>query len=78
MPTVFILITSELGFDAEILQKLKAVQGVEQAFAVYGVYDVIAKVQGDTMDTLKETIHYKIRKIDHVKSTLTMIVIDER
>ena len=78
MSTAFVLITSELGFDNEILQNLKAVPGVKQAVTVYGVYDLIAKVQSDTMDSLKDTIHLKIRKLDHVKSTLTMIVIDER
>ena len=78
MSTAFVLITSELGFDAEVLQNLKAIQGVKQAFTVYGVYDLIAKVQCDTIDTLKDTIHLKIRKLDHVNSTLTMIVIDER
>ena len=57
---------------------MKAVPGVKQAVTVYGVYDLIVKVQGATMDTLKDIIHLKIRQIDHVKSTLTMIVIDER
>ena len=78
MSTAFVLITSELGFDAEVLQNLKVVKGVKQVSTVYGVYDLVVKVQGDTMDTLKDTIHLKIRKLDHVKSTLTMIVIDER
>jgi DNA-binding Lrp family transcriptional regulator len=50
---------------------------VEEAFAVYGVYDIIARVKSDTMDRLKETVTWKVRRLDKVRSTLTMIVVEE-
>lgn len=43
--------------------------------AKYGVYDVIAKVQAEDMSKLKEAITVKIRALDTIRSTLTMIVI---
>ncbi|MFX0208178.1 MAG: Lrp/AsnC ligand binding domain-containing protein [Candidatus Hodarchaeota archaeon] len=43
---------------------------------VYGVYDLIAKIQSDDMDTLKNVIMTKIRQLEKVRSTLTMIVIE--
>ena len=43
---------------------------------VYGVYDIIVKISADTMDKLRETITWHVRRIDKVRSTLTMIVIE--
>jgi DNA-binding Lrp family transcriptional regulator len=40
----------------------------------YNVYDIIARVEADTMEKVKETITWKIRRLDRVRSTLTMIV----
>jgi DNA-binding Lrp family transcriptional regulator len=47
---------------------------VKEVFRVYGVYDIIAKVESDTMDKVKETITWKLRNLKGVKSTLTLIV----
>ena len=55
----------------------KKVEGVNEAFAVYGVYDIIARVKADTMDKLKEIVTWRIRRLDKVRSTLTMIVVEE-
>jgi len=60
-----------------VLKDLKKVEGVYDAFAVYGVYDIIARVKADTMDKLKETVTWRVRRLDKVRSTLTMIVVEE-
>jgi len=77
MPTAFVLINTEIGSEADVLKDLKKVEGVEEAHAVYGVYDIIARVKADTMDKLKETVTWKVRRLDKVRSTLTMIVVEE-
>jgi len=41
---------------------------------VYGVYDIITRVDAETLQDLKDTISFKIRRLDKVRSTLTMIV----
>jgi Lrp/AsnC family transcriptional regulator for asnA, asnC and gidA len=51
---------------------LRETKGVEEAYPVYGVYDVIVTTRAETMDKLKQ-IHDKIRKLDRVGQTLTMI-----
>jgi len=76
MPTAFVLINAETGYESEVLKKLKKVEGVSEAFLVYGVYDVISKVTADTMEKLKETITWQIRRLDNVRSTLTMIIVE--
>jgi len=77
MPTAFVLINTEIGSEADVLRDLKKVEGVEEAHAVYGVYDIIARVKADTMDKLKEIVTWKVRRLDRVRSTLTMIVVEE-
>ena len=74
MATAFVLINTETGSEADVLKDMKKVEGVNEAFAVYGVYDIIAKVKADTMDKLKEIVTWRIRRLGKVRSTLTMIV----
>ena len=77
MPSAFVLINTEIGAENEVLKDLKGIEGVEEAYAVYGVYDIVAKVRAETMDKLKEIVTWNIRRLDKVRSTLTMIVIEE-
>ncbi len=76
MPTAYVLINCDLGSEEEIINELKSIPEVVEVNGVYGVYDVIAKVQSDNMERLREIITWKIRKIEKVRSTLTMIVIE--
>ncbi|MBE0511711.1 Lrp/AsnC ligand binding domain-containing protein [Candidatus Bathyarchaeota archaeon] len=77
MPMAFVLINTEIGSESVVLGALKKIDAVEEAFMVYGVYDVVAKVKADTMDKLKEIVTWRVRRLDKVRSTLTMIVIEE-
>ncbi len=83
MPTTYILINSDLGSDVEIIQKINEILQKEKSVqyevqGVYGVYDIIVKITADSMDLLRNIITNKIRKIDKVYSTLTMMVIEEQ
>jgi len=76
MPMAFVLINAEIGSEEEVLKELKKVEGVVEAFVVYGVYDVVAKVKADTMDRLKDIVTWHVRRLNKVRSTLTMIVVE--
>ena len=78
MPVAFVLINTEIGSEAEVLKKLKTVEGVQEAYAVYGVYDLVAKIGANTMDRLKEIVTWNVRRLEKVRSTLTMIVVEEK
>ncbi len=77
MPIAFVLINAEIGSESEVLAELKKVEGINDAYSVYGVYDIIAKVESETMERLKDIITWRIRRLNKVRSTLTMIVIQE-
>jgi DNA-binding Lrp family transcriptional regulator len=76
MPMAFVLINADLGAEENLLKNLKEIPNVREVYVVYGVYDIVARVEADTMDKVKETITWKIRRLDKVRSTLTMIVVE--
>jgi DNA-binding Lrp family transcriptional regulator len=76
MAEAFVLINTEVGGENEVLKALIGVEGVEEAYIVYGVYDVVAKVRAPDIESLKTIVTINIRKLPKVKSTLTMIVVE--
>lgn len=74
MPTAFVLISAELGEEENLLKQLRSIDHVKEAHFVYGVYDIIAKLEAENMDKLKEIVAFKIRRLSDVRSTLTMTV----
>jgi DNA-binding Lrp family transcriptional regulator len=77
MPRAYVLINVESGSEDDVLKELKRVEGVEEAYFSYGVYDIITKVKADTMDKLKELVTRRIRTLSKVRSTLTLIMMEE-
>jgi DNA-binding Lrp family transcriptional regulator len=71
-----VLINAEIGSEDEVLKELRKLGNVKESYVVYGVYDVVAKVEAESMDKLKEIVTWKIRRLDKVRSTLTMIVVE--
>jgi len=76
MPTAYVLINCDLGSEEEIIREVKKLSEVIEVSGVYDVYDIVVKIKSDTMDKLRETITWHVRRIDKVRSTLTMIVIE--
>ena len=76
MPMAFVLINSDLGSEDELVKELKSIENVAEVYFVYGVYDIVVQVKADTMEKVKETITWKIRRLEKVRSTLTMIVVE--
>ncbi|TRZ48990.1 MAG: Lrp/AsnC family transcriptional regulator [Dehalococcoidia bacterium] len=77
MPMAYVLITTETGAMESVRESLKKIEYVKETYMVYGVYDIIATVKAETMDKLKEIVTWNLRSLDKVRSTLTMIVIEE-
>ena len=76
MKTAYVLINCDLGYDEQIIEELKHVSEVKEIHGVFGAYDILAKVESADVKTLRETLMWKIRKIDKVRSTLTLIGIE--
>jgi len=76
MPLAFVLVNVEAGTDKEVLANLKKVPEVKAAYMVYGVYDIVVMIEADTLERLREMVTKKIRQLDKVRSTMTMIVME--
>jgi DNA-binding Lrp family transcriptional regulator len=77
MPKAFVLINVESGAEEEVLGELKKIEGVEEAYFSYGVYDIITKIKAESMERLKDMVTRKVRAIGRVRSTLTLIMMEE-
>jgi len=77
MPKAYVLINTELGSEDAVAKALKKIEGVDEAYVAYGVYDIIAKIQAESMDKLKALVTHRIRRVDKVRSTLTMLKVEE-
>ena len=78
MPAAYVLLNTEIGAAPGVLEALKAVEGVEEAHNLWGVYDIIASIKADTLDKLTYIITKKIEQIGKVNAKLTMIVTETR
>lgn len=73
----YVLVNTEIGCIPEVLKAVKKIKNVTEAHSVYGVYDIVAKVKAENMDKLKNIVTWNIRRLNNVRSTLTMIVMEE-
>lgn len=68
---------TEIGEESAVLNELKKIEYAREASLTYGAYDIVAKVQTETREKLEEVITEKIRRLNDVRSTLTMMVVEE-
>ena len=73
MPFAFVLLTTEMGTETAVMKEMKKIVEIKEAHTVYGVYDIIARIEAETMEDLKNIISWKVRRLNKVRSTITMI-----
>ena len=72
MPTAFLFVVTELGFEEDVLREIRTLPDVKEAHLIYGMYDIMVKIEGSTADKVEELVK-KIRKLDKIRSTQTLI-----
>ena len=70
----FILLNCDLGAEEYIVDELKQMREISNAYLTFGAYDVIAEIQTETQEEFAKTIS-TIRKLSRVVSTMTLNVI---
>jgi len=75
MMSAFMLITCDLGAEEDVISHLKTIDGVKEVHGTFGAYDIIAKIESDNVETLRDTIAWKIRKMERIRATLTLMTI---
>jgi len=74
MEKAYVLIVSETGSEQHVIEKLLMIDEIKEVNRVWGAYDVVIKVVGPTSDDVREIITGKIRKIEGIKTTVSLIV----
>jgi DNA-binding Lrp family transcriptional regulator len=75
MPVSYVLINTEIGYEDAVVKQLRETPHIVESYVVYGVYDIIVKVEAETMEEIKDIVTSRIRRLEKVRSTLTMIMI---
>ncbi|MDG6899796.1 MAG: Lrp/AsnC ligand binding domain-containing protein [Nitrososphaerota archaeon] len=73
-PMLFVLLNVNLRTEEEVLARLKEVAGIREVHQVYGVYDIVTRGEAESIAGIKGILEGKVRRLDNVRSTLTMIV----
>lgn len=76
MPSAFLLINCKLGFDRQVINRLREIPVVIQVYRVWGAYDIIVTVAADTVQTLRDFLRSDLKRIDSIISTVTLITKD--
>jgi len=74
MVSAYSLISTEPGKAAEVFQRVSDMEGVKKAERVVGPYDIIARVEVDSLDKFTKVVFGDIRSIAGVANTVTLIV----
>lgn len=74
MAVAFVMLNTEPNQMESVLESIMKINGVEEAYMLYGVYDIIAEVRAENIEALKLQI-LDIRKLQYVLSTLTLLVV---
>ncbi len=82
MPTAYILLNSKPDSEIEIINNVKKIvkdnsQIKYEIQGVYGVYDIVVRVECEKMEDVRDILG-KIRRVDKVISTITMLVNEEQ
>jgi len=72
----YVVIKTRAGRSKSLVEQLQTFEGVEEAAAVYGGADVVAKVEVTDESALARLIMEKIQGIPMVESTQTLIVVE--
>lgn len=65
-----------MGAEKSVIDELTSVENVKEVHGTLGLYDIIAKLEADTNEKIKHTITEKIRKMNKIGSTMTLMRVE--
>jgi len=73
MAKAYVLINCDLGSEDKVISDLRKLEHIKDAVGTFGAYDIVAKIEAENSEQLREAVTWKIRKMDKVRSTLTLM-----
>ncbi|MFB5645443.1 MAG: Lrp/AsnC ligand binding domain-containing protein [Nitrosopumilaceae archaeon] len=74
MEKAYILVSSEIGTEQDLASKLDKIDEVKNVMITYGDYDIVVEAQTDDAKKMDDVITSKIRKLQKIRSTITLRV----
>jgi len=72
----YILLNCDLGAEEYIVEELRQIPEVKNAYLTFGAYDIIAEIHAENQEEFESTVSRKVRKLSRVVSTMTLNVIN--
>ena len=76
MAKAYVLINCDLGSEDDMIRDIKKLEYVKDVTGTFGAYDIVARIEADTTEQLREAITWKIRKKKKIRSTLTLMEVE--
>ncbi len=73
-----VLIQTDIGAESRVMEELMKIPEIKEAYIVYGIYDIIVKIEADSLEKIREVITNKIRKLPDIRTTSTMVIVEQR
>jgi len=71
----FVLIETVVGKNKEVIAALRQLKGMKSVDTVTGPYDVIAIIEGETLNDIGDLVTGKIHPITGISRTVTCLAI---
>ena len=78
MISAVVLVNTDLGAQDKVIENLKQIEGVQEAHALYGVYDLLIKIKSNSIDKLRDITKSRIKQVEGVTSALTLMLVEEQ
>jgi len=71
-----VLIQTDIGAETRVMDELYSIPEVQEVYVIYGIYDVVAIIEAENLEKVRDIITNKIRKLPEIRTTSTMIVVE--
>ena len=75
MRRAFVLINTNPGTDTVLRSELKKVEGIVDVYQVYGAFDIVAVIEAESDEQIKDIVFSRIRTLKYLRSTITLNVV---
>ena len=72
----YVLLNCDLGAEEYVVEELRQIPEIKNAYLTFGAYDVIAEIHANSQEDFEKTVSSKIRKLTRVVSTMTLNVVN--
>ena len=71
-----ILIQTDIGAETRVMDELYKIPEITDVYIVYGIYDIVAIIEAESLEKIREIITNKIRRLPEIRTTSTMVVVE--